>query len=332
MFVRVQASTPLSAGFSFPLFVPRPMPDWTEQNIPDQSGRVAIVTGANAGIGYETARALAEKGARVVLACRSQERGADAVRRIETLQPSGSVELMLLDLADLDSVRAFAETFLQRHVRLDLLINNAGVMVPPESKTAAGFELQFGVNVVGHFALTGLLMDRINATSDARVVTVSSLAHRNGAIDFGNLRGEKRYSAWREYSQSKLGNLVFAIELQRRLDAARHGTLSVAAHPGITGTDLQRHMGKALAKLTLLVSQSASKGALPILYAAVSPDAKPAGYYGPDGFYEVMGHPQPAEIKPQALHPATADRLWALAEDATGVHYLSASEPTRRAA
>lgn len=294
---------------------------WTEASIPDQNGRTAVVTGANTGIGYETARALAARGAHVVLACRSEARGRDAVRRIEAKRPAGSAELMLLDLADLESVRAFAESFLEAHASLDLLINNAGVMAPPEAKTEQGFELQFGVNVVGHFALTGLLLDRL--TDEARVVTVSSLAHRQGEIDFSNLRGEKDYAPWREYQQSKLGNLIFALDLQRRLDAAGRSPASLAAHPGFTATDLQRHMGTAMGFLAGLVSQNPPQGALPTLFAATAPEARPGGYYGPSGFYEMWGPPSEAKVMPKARDRETAERLWAACEEATGVRVLS---------
>ena len=290
--------------------------------MPDQRGRVAIVTGANAGIGYETALALAHKGAHVVLACRSEKRGRDALRRLETEHPAGTAELILLDLADLDSVRDFARAFLAKHDRLDLLINNAGVMAPPEGRTAQGFDLQFGVNVIGHFALTGLLLDLITATPGARIVTVSSLAHRSGEIDFDNLRGEKAYTPMREYMQSKLGNLVFAIELQRRLEAAGHDTLSTAAHPGFTATELQRHSGLWNA-LVGLWSNTPAVGALPTLYAATAPEAVPGGYYGPDGFYEAKGYPAPAKVMPKARNHQTAERLWTVAEEATGVFYVS---------
>lgn len=301
---------------------------WTEADIPDQSGKTVIVTGANTGIGYETARVLAEKGARVVLACRSEERGRGAVRRIEAEQPAGSAELMLLDLADLDAVRAFADEFGKEHDRLDLLVNNAGVMAPPEAKTEQGFELQFGVNVVGHFALTGRLLDRL--ADGARVATLSSLAHRNGALDFGNLRSEKSYRKWREYNQSKLGNLVFAVELQRRLREAGRNAASLAAHPGLTMTDLQRHMGgffgRLFALLAPLVSNQPPVGALPTLYAATAPEAVPGGYYGPRGFYEMKGHPAPAKVMPKARDRQAARRLWQVCEEATGVRFLSEVE------
>ena len=219
---------------------------WTFDNIPEQSGRTAIVTGANAGIGYAAARALAMKGARVIMACRNRERGEAAVARVAAEQPAGSVELAIIDLASLESVRAFADSFEANgsgvdNGRLDLLVNNAGVMIPPQSKTADGFELQIGVNFLGHFALTGLLLDVLARTDDSRVVTLSSLAHRGGRIDFDSFWGARHYKPWREYQQSKLACLMFALELQQRLHARGFQVSSLAAHPGGTKTDLQRH-------------------------------------------------------------------------------------------
>ena len=305
---------------------------WTSDHILDQHNRTAVVTGANTGIGYETARALAKKGAHVVLACRNEEKGEDAARRIEAESPAGSVELMRLDLGSLDAVRAFAEAFGEKHDRLDLLVNNAGVMVPPFGTTEDGFELQFGVNVLGHFALTGLLLDRLASTSGSRVVTVSSLAHRQGEMDLGRIRGADfrdggnpdgaAYKPWRAYGQSKLGDLLFAIELQRRLSAAGHETISLAAHPGFTKTDLQRNSG-ASAFVGRLLGMEAERGALPTLYAATAPEAEPGGYYGPDGFYEMRGDPAPAKVMPQAQDEETARRLWETSEELTDVRYLS---------
>lgn len=297
------------------------MAHWTTEHIPDQSGRIAVVTGANTGIGYETALALAQKGAHVVLACRNPERGADALARLEATHPTGTAELMILDLSSQDAVHAFATLYRAAHARLDLLINNAGVMVPPLSKTSEGLELQIGVNYFGHFALTGLLIELVNATPGSRVVTVSSLAHRQGQIDFDNFRGEKPYKPWREYSQSKLANLIFALELQRRLTQGGHAVISTAAHPGSTQTDLQRHSG-FLSFFVGLWSNTPAQGALPTLYAATAPEAEPGGYYGPDGFYEAKGYPAPAKVMPQAKDEETARRLWEAGETVTGVRYL----------
>ncbi len=294
---------------------------WNAADIPDQSGRTALVTGANTGIGFETARALAKKGARVVLACRDESKGRDAVSRIRDETPPAQAELMILDLASLDSVRAFAEAFSAGHESLDLLINNAGVMVPPEAKTEDGLELQIGVNYFGHFALTGLLIDHLSVLG-SRVVTLSSLAHRQGRIDFGSFRGEKPYKPWREYCQSKLADLIFALELQRRLERAGREAISLSAHPGFTSTDLQRHNSFFNIGVKLW-SNSTEQGALPTLYAATSPEAEPGGYYGPDGFHEIKGSPAAAKIARKARDRQTAERLWAAGEDITGVRFLS---------
>lgn len=307
---------------TFPFAYKRPMSNWTADNIPDQFGRTAIVTGANAGLGYETALALAQKGAHVILACRSENRGQAALDKIKSANPSGSVELMLLDLADLESVRSFSASFLENHRRLDLLINNAGVMVPPDGKTKLGFETQFGINVIGHFALTGRLLDRLNETDGARIVTLSSIAHRQGKIDFGNLRGEKPYRAMREYCQSKLANLILAIEMHHRLQKAGQSTVSVAAHPGVTHTELQRHSG-LWDRFAGFWSNTPPIGALPTLFAATSPDAEPGGYYGSKGFLEMRGYPGPADVKSKARDRDVASSLWTLCEDATDVRYLS---------
>lgn len=295
---------------------------WTAADVPDQTGRTAVVTGANTGIGYETALALARKGCRVLLACRSLERAAAARERIAQHAPAGQVpEVRHLDLGLLDSVRTFADEVLATEDRLDLLINNAGVMAPPFTTSAEGVELQFAVNHLGHFALTGLLLDRLNATAGARVVTVSSVAHRRGRIDVTNLRGEGTYSPFREYSQSKLANLAFALDLQRRLTRAGVETLSIAAHPGWVPTDLQRHH-PVLGKLMYVWHHDAASGARPTLFAATSPDAEPGGYYGPDGLGEYRGAPGPAKITERARDQDTAESLWTVSEEMTGVRYL----------
>ena len=295
---------------------------WRLPDMPEQSRRTAVVTGANSGIGFETARALAVKGAHVVLACRSEAKGSDAANRIRNETPSSAVELMRLDLASLDSVRAFAAELEAKHERLDLLINNAGIMVPPESRTEDGLELQIGVNFFGHFALTGLLLDTLIATPGSRVTTLSSLAHRQGKIDFGSFRGEKPYRPWREYCQSKLADLIFALELHRRLERSGADVLSTAAHPGFTATDLQRH--NSVFRIGVgLWSNSPSQGALPTLYAATASEADPGGYYGPDGIYEIRGYPAPAKVARRARDKRTAARLWQVGEEVTGVCFLS---------
>jgi NAD(P)-dependent dehydrogenase (short-subunit alcohol dehydrogenase family) len=295
---------------------------WTRARIPDQEGRTAVVTGANSGLGYETTKALSANGAHVVMACRSMERAREAESRIERDVPGASLSVLEIDLADLASVEAFAEGFESEYDRLDLLVNNAGVMMPPFSRTDDGFELQIGVSFFGHFALTGHLVDTLRATPDSRVVTLSSLAANFARIDFDNLRGEKPYRKLREYGQSKLAALVFALELQRRLDRAGSDTASLAAHPGFTTSNLQRHLG-ALNYLVQPICMPTERGALPILYAGTAPDAEPGGYYGPDGVLEIRGYPGPAKVPSRARDETTARRLWETAEELTGVRFLS---------
>ena len=294
---------------------------WTASDMPDQSGRVTVVTGANTGIGLETAAALARHGAQVVLACRDEAKGRAAADRIAAEGASGALEAMVLDLADLASVRSFCDAFRNRFDRLDLLINNAGVMWPPPSKTADGFELQFGTNHLGHFALTARLLDLLRATDGSRVVTVSSASHRFGTINFDDLQWESRaYSPNRVYGQSKLANLLFTYELQRRLDRAGIGTLSVAAHPGYTGTDLQRYAG-LLRLLSPLVAMRPWQGALPTLYAATAGDVEPGGYYGPDGMGELRGYPTRVASSAESTDETVAAKLWQVSEGLAGVEF-----------
>lgn len=294
---------------------------WTADRIDDLAGRVAIVTGANTGIGKETARVLAQKGARVVLACRSEERGKDALRDIREGTLAGAVELELLDLSSLASVRDFAERIKGRYERIDLLINNAGVMMPPASKTAEGFELQFGTNHLGHFALTGLLMDLILATGGSRVVTVSSEAHKWGEIAFDDLQWETRpYKKMAAYGQSKLANLIFAYELQRRLAAAGSGTRSLAAHPGWTGTDLQRN-SSLFRFFNPMFAMKPWQGALPTLRAAADPDAAGGVFFGPHGFMGMRGYPVPGTSTAASHDEAVASRLWEVSVTLTGVAF-----------
>ncbi len=290
---------------------------WTSRDIPDQTGRVALVTGANSGIGFETARALAKKGADVTLACRSSSKGETAVARIKSEKPAGTVNLAVLDLSDLVSVNGFAEEFARKHQRLDLLINNAGVMVPPESKTKQGFELQFGVNHIGHFALTNLLLEKLHGTKGARVVTVSSAAHRMGEIDFADLNfADRGYSPWPAYGQSKLANLLFTFELQRRFENAKVDTIATAAHPGWTGTDLQRN--SLLARIgNRVFAMKPEQGALPTLRAATDPGIKGGEYYGPHGIKEMRGYPVKVGTSPAATNREDAGRLWDVSEELT---------------
>jgi NAD(P)-dependent dehydrogenase (short-subunit alcohol dehydrogenase family) len=304
------------------------MGDWNEADIPDQTGRVAVVTGANSGIGWPTARALAEHGASVVLACRTRAKADDARERIVEAAPDADVSIVDLDLSSLASVRAAVDEFGAAYDRLDMLINNAGVMATPRSRTADGFEMQFGTNHLGHFALTGLLLATLVDTPGSRVVNVSSLAHRMGRIDFDDLQSDRRYRAWPAYGQSKLANLLFTFELQRRLAAAGVGTLALAAHPGVSNTNLTSSSGGLLNRvaewsrpLSRFVLQDAGSGALPTLRAAVDPDARGGEYYGPDGFMEYRGHPVKVDSTARAKDAGAARRLWDVSVELTGVGY-----------
>jgi len=293
------------------------MAKWTAADIPDQSGRTAVITGANSGIGLVAARELARAGAHVVMAVRNQAKGQDAAQTI-----AGEVEVRQLDLADLASVRSFAEAY---QGDLHLLINNAGVMAPPRRLTADGFESQFGTNHLGHFALTGLLLARLLATDEPRVVTVSSGAHRVGRIRFDDLQGERRYQNWLWYGQSKLANLLFAFELQRRAAEAGSSLKSLAVHPGYARTNLQfaapPWYEQAVMKVTNMVAQSAEMGALPTLYAATVSDLPGGSFVGPDGFMEQRGHPHLVTAASKAYDEPVAQRLWEVSEQLTSVDY-----------
>ena len=301
------------------------MTKWTAADIPDQTGRTAVITGANTGLGYETAAALAGRGARVVLAVRNLEKGKQAVARITAATPGAEVELQELDLTSLESVRAAAARLRSGHDRIDLLINNAGVMYTPRSTTKDGFELQFGTNHLGHFAFTGLLLDRLLPVAGSRVVTVSSIGHRiRAAIHFDDLQWERRYSRVGAYGQSKLANLLFTYELQRRL--APHGTtIAVAAHPGGSNTELMRNLPRPItAASALLVEplmQGADLGALPTLRAATDPGVLGGQYFGPDGFQEIRGYPKVVASSGQSHDVELQRRLWAVSEELTGVVY-----------
>jgi NAD(P)-dependent dehydrogenase (short-subunit alcohol dehydrogenase family) len=284
-------------------------------------GKIAIVTGANSGIGYEAARALVKKGAQVIMACRNLDKGEVARQKILSEKPEGVVELMRLDLADLASVRQFAEGFLGRYDQLHLLVNNAGVMQIPElQKTADDFEMQFGTNHLGHFALTGLLIDTIDNTPGARVVTVSSFAHHLGRMDFDNLNAEKKYRPARAYGESKLANLLFTYELQRRLEVAGRDTIATAAHPGWTATNLQQH-SSMLQFFNNIIAMDAEMGALPTLYAATAPDVEGGDYFGPGGLAEVRGYPKRVSSNGRSHDPDLAQELWAMSEQLTGVKF-----------
>jgi NAD(P)-dependent dehydrogenase (short-subunit alcohol dehydrogenase family) len=300
------------------------MTKWTAADIPDQTGRTAVITGANTGLGFETGAALAGRGARVVLAVRNLEKGKQAAARITAATPGAEVGLQELDLASLESVRAAAAQLRSDHDSIDLLINNAGVMYTPKSTTKDGFELQFGTNHLGHFAFTGLLLDRLLPVAGSRVVTVSSIGHRiRAAIHFDDLQWERRYSRVGAYGQSKLANLLFTYELQRRL--APHGTtIAVSAHPGGSNTELMRNLPRLVAAASALVEplmQDADLGALPTLRAASDPAVLGGQYFGPDGFQEIRGYPKVVASSAQSHDVELQRRLWAVSEELTGVVY-----------
>ncbi len=300
---------------------------WSETDVPDQSGRIAIVTGANSGLGFDTARVLAAHGAKVVLAVRNTDKGNAAAARILGLAPRADIAVQELDLGSLASVHAAAEALAKTYPRIDLLINNAGVMYPPKQTTTDGFELQFGTNHVGHFALTGLLLENLLPVAGSRIVTVASVAHNIQArIDFDDLQWERRsYNRVAAYGQSKLANLMFAYELQRRLAAKSEPTISVAAHPGLSDTELMRHIpGSGLPGVSQvygLIFNTAEQGALATLRAAVDPGVKGGQYYGPDGFRGIRGRPTLVTSSKQSHDQGIQDRLWTVSEELTGVSY-----------
>ncbi len=307
---------------------------WDTKDIPDQGGRTVVVTGANSGLGWHTTAALAGKGAHVVMACRNEARARAAMAEIAALHPRASLEFMALDLADLKSVAAFADAFKARHSKLDLLINNAGVMFSPRARTADGFEMHIGSNHLGHFALTGRLLDVVAATPDSRVVTVASEFARLGRIDLDDLHGDRKFSRVWAYANAKLANLMFALELQRRLEARGSRVLSVAAHPGYSATNLQTagvRIGEpdALARFgdwvmkhgNRMVAQPAEMGALPSLLAATRSGVRGGDYYGPELLWGLKGYPGHAPKPRQARDTDVAAKLWAMSEDLTGVVY-----------
>jgi NAD(P)-dependent dehydrogenase (short-subunit alcohol dehydrogenase family) len=307
------------------------MANWTCNDIPPQTGRLAVVTGATGGLGYETALALAGAGAEVVLTGRNETKGNAALAAIRARYPRALIAYQHLDLASLASVREFVERLMAEHNALDLLINNAGVMTPPTRKeTADGFELQFGTNYLGHFALTAQLLPALRKAAGPRVVNLSSIAHKlRAAIHFDDLQWTRRYDPWPAYAQSKLAMLMFAFELQRRSDANGWGLLSNAAHPGFARTDLiangpgEYSLANLVGRWTVqpLMSQSAAAGALPTLYAATAPDAKPGGYYGPTGLFETKGPVGEAAIASSARDKAVSARLWQVSEELTHVRW-----------
>lgn len=307
------------------------MSRWTEGDVPDQTGRTALVTGANSGIGFHTALELARARARVVVSSRDEAKGREAIRRIEAEVPQAEVELGVLDLADLGSVRRFAEPFRDHHGSLNVLVNNAGVMAVPQRRTTAdGFELQLGTNHLGHFALTGLLLPALLARPRSRIVTVTSTAHRMGRMRFDDLQGGRGYGPWRAYGQSKLANLLFAFELDRRASASGLDLLSVAAHPGLAATNLQS-AGPRLGRFDVSARigagivrpfrQPAERGALPVLYAATAHEVVGGGFYGPDGPGQARGYPTLVAPSRRALEEEAARRLWDVSKELTGVDF-----------
>ena len=306
------------------------MPPWTTDDIPDLTGRTAVVTGANSGLGFESALALARAGADVVLACRDQTKGAAALDRLAASAPDATVSLAPLDLADLASVAAFATAFAGDHDGLDILLNNAGVMAIPRRETADGFEMQFGTNHLGHFALTAHLLDRLQARPGARVVTVSSAVAQVGRIRFDDLQGTGKYGKWSAYSQAKLANQLFALELDRRASAQGIDLISVAAHPGYAATNLQS-VGPQMSGSSLMerltdvgnkiFGQSAAGGALPSLYGATAPGVTGGHYFGPGGFMAQRGAPKEVSFVKAAKDPVVARRLWEVSEELTGVTF-----------
>lgn len=292
---------------------------FTHDDIPDQEGRIAIVTGSSSGIGYEAARVLALKNAKVIIAVRNPQKGDAALEKIKNEYPSADVSVMLIDLARLKSVKNFADEFNGKYDRLDLLINNAGVMVPPYSKTEEGFELQFGVNHLGHFALTTHLLGLLKSTENSRVVNVSSVASNRGNLNLEDLNWENRkYMKWNAYGDSKIANIHFTRELGKRFEKNGISTISAACHPGWTATDLQRHTG-LVSFLNNFFSQGIDMGALPTLYAAIEPNIKNGDYVGPDGKREMKGYPKIVQPIPLAKDDSIAERLWDLSIKMTGV-------------
>lgn len=301
------------------------MPAFDIHSVPAQTGRIALVTGANTGLGFETAQALASKGAHVILACRNPQKAKQAIQDIRKAVPEAQLEFLQLDLGNLGQIREAAEQFKRQHTQLDLLINNAGVMMPPYQKTTDGFELQLGTNHLGHFLLTGLLLPILNDTPDARIVTVSSLAHRSGEINFTDLQSEKAYSKMKAYAQSKLANLLFTYELKRRMEAQGISTLSLAAHPGISMTDLGRHMPKFLQAISpvlgAMFAQSPKAGAEPTLYAALGEDVENGDYFGPGSRREYRGRAAKVSSTRRSHDEKLARRLWKVSEELTGFSY-----------
>jgi NAD(P)-dependent dehydrogenase (short-subunit alcohol dehydrogenase family) len=301
------------------------MNKWNIEQIPSQNGRVAVITGSNSGIGFETALELAKKDCTVVLACRNMEKAEEAGNKILKIYPQAQVKPMKVDVASLTDVRRFAQQTQHEYDKLDLLINNAGIMMSPYKETEDGFENQLATNYIGHFALTGLLLPLLTNTPGSRVITLSSLAHKWSEIDFSNLHAQKGYSRRKAYGQSKRACLVFAYGLQRRLSAAGYDTISLAAHPGVSKTNLDRYFPPLIRPLGTLFLQKAEKGALPTLYAALEKALKGGEFIGPDGFKEMRGNPTIVDSDANSKDKEIAERLWKVSEEMTDVHFLQLS-------
>ena len=302
------------------------MPPFNLNDIPSQKGRVAIVTGSNIGLGYETAIGLAQKEMKVVMACRNLAKAEKAKSKILKRVPHADLAILQLDLSSLKAVRAFAKSFNTQYDRLDLLINNAGLLAPPHTLTEDGFELQMGVNYFGHFLLTKLLMDKLEATPDARVVTLSSIAHKKGSINFDDMQSKKDYDPWGAYRQSKLACLIFMFELQRRLEANNCSTISVAAHPGVSITNIAKHqpwyIKLVIPFITPFFTHSVKAGAEPTLYAALGAEVKGRDYFGPGGAREMTGPAVKVNAKRNATDKVVAKKLWTISEELTGEKFF----------
>ena len=312
---------------------------WTHEEIPDLHGKTIVITGANSGIGYEAALHLAGRGAHVVFACRNEEKANEAMAQVQQRYPEALLSLIPLDLADLTSVRAFVDAFCSEHDQLNVLINNAGIMAIPRRETADGFEMQLGTNHLGHFALTGLLIERLLHTPASRVVNVSSLAHRFGALRFDDIQGKRSYDPWRAYGQSKLANLSFTYELDYRLRRHHADTIAVACHPGWAATNLQAvgpQMSNSPIKAKFsalgnqLFAQSAYMGALPTLYAAAADDVASGDFIGPDGLMQARGYPKKVRSNSASQSVEAGQKLWEVSMQLTGVRYKALGERPER--
>lgn len=313
--------------------------EWIAENIPDMAGKLILVTGANSGIGFEAAKILADKNGEIILACRNQQKGEEALAKILESNPSAQVSFMPLDLADLSSVKRFADEFLSKYESLDVLVNNAGLMAPPYQKTKDGFEIQFGTNHLGHFALTGQLIGALLKSHGSRVVNVSSNAHKMGKIRFRDLNWEKKYSRWPAYGQSKIANLYFTYELDRRLKELGKSTSAVAVHPGFSNTNLayagynsdgNKLRGIAIKAASALFSQDSVMGCLPTVYAAAALDVKGSEYYGPSGWMEMKGFPKKTHSNKLSRDGDIAKRLWDVSIELTGVDYSLLAPATQK--